>query len=390
MSSTESAESGAGVEAGSPVWDFSSPLSAVPAAVNQCVSDYFASSAQEFSAIGPEFSEAIEALRSFTVQGGKRVRPMFAWAGVRAGLESGSGSLDVPFPTQTPDPFKLLTAISAMEFVQACALIHDDIIDISDTRRGNPTTHRSFEYAHKDRSWAGSSAHYGTSQAILTGDLALAWADDMFGASGVSAEAIASARPAWRAMRTEVIAGQILDVTVEANGSESVEDSLKVIEYKTASYTVSRPLHIGAALVGAQPEVINTLRSIGQDIGEAFQLRDDQLGVFGDPSVTGKPSGDDLRTGKRTALINTALINLDQQDSTALETLRNGLGTASSEQEIDELRDIITASGAAATVEEWITQRSQRAIDTIRSSNLGSQISDELVAMTIKLSDRKF
>ena len=384
--------SSAEFDQGTATWGMSSALADVPAAVNQRVSEYFAASTSEFSAIGPEFADAIEALRAFTVQGGKRVRPMFTWAGVRAGLESGRGSIEVPFPDANPDPSVLLTAISAIEFIQACALIHDDIIDQSDTRRSNPTTHRRFESQHRSSNWAGSSEHYGVSQAILTGDLALAWADDMLLASGLSPQSLTSVRPAWRAMRTEVIAGQILDVAMEANGSERLDDSLKVIEYKTASYTVSRPLHIGAAMVGADPELVNALRSIGQDIGEAFQLRDDQLGVFGDPSVTGKPSGDDLRTGKRTALINLALQAGDRGEGAGVgvEKLRDGLGTASTEEEVDALREIIEATGAAETVERWITQRSQRAIETITSARLGSQISDELVEMTLALSDRKF
>ena len=214
----------------------------------------------------------------------------------------------------------------------------------------------------------------------------------MFGMSGISAQALRASRGPWRAMRTEVIAGQILDVTLEANGSESVEDSLKVIEYKTASYTVARPLHIGAALVGADEAVVNTLRQIGQDIGEAFQLRDDQLGVFGKPEITGKPSGDDLRTGKRTALINQALINLAEAKGVkgGVEKLRNGLGTIDTEEEIDELRGVIVESGAAADIEEWITRRSQRAIETIRGANLGAEITEEMVDVTAKLSDRKY
>lgn len=145
-------------------------------------------------------------------------------------------------------------------------------------------------------------------------------------------------------------------------------------------------------MVGADPELVDTLRSIGQDIGEAFQLRDDQLGVFGDPSVTGKPSGDDLRTGKRTALINLALQAGDRGEGAGVgvEKLRDGLGTASTEEEVDALREIIEATGAAEIVERWITQRSQRAIETITSARLGSQISDELVGMTLALSVRKF
>lgn len=368
-------------------WSVDAPLSAVPDAVNHCLTRYFEDSAQEFAAIGPEFGQAITYLKDFVLLGGKRVRPMFAWAGVRAGLEGGGGSLSVPLSDATSQPAPLLTAVSALEFIQACALVHDDIIDKSDTRRGFPTTHRRFESEHREKSWLGSSEHYGVSQAILTGDLALAWADDMLQYSGVSPEALRNVRAPWRAMRSEVIAGQILDVTLESNGSENVEDSYKVIEYKTASYTVARPLHIGAALVGADEEIVELLRSVGHDVGVVFQLRDDQLGVFGDPAVTGKPSGDDLRTGKRTALINLALAEGQAGD---VELLEKGLGTVREEADIDELRGVIERTGAAQAIEDEITARSQRAIDALETSPLGAGIKAELIGLTKKLNDRKF
>lgn len=368
-------------------WSVDAPLSAVPDAVNHCLTRYFEDSAQEFAAIGPEFGQAITYLKDFVLLGGKRVRPKFAWAGVRAGLEGGGGSLSVPLSDATSQPAPLLTAVSALEFIQACALVHDDIIDKSDTRRGFPTTHRRFESEHREKSWLGSSEHYGVSQAILTGDLALAWADDMLQYSGVSPEALHNVRAPWRAMRSEVIAGQILDVTLESNGSENVEDSYKVIEYKTASYTVARPLHIGAALVGADEEIVELLRSVGHDVGVVFQLRDDQLGVFGDPAVTGKPSGDDLRTGKRTALINLALAEGQASD---VELLEKGLGTVREEADIDELRGVIERTGAAQAIEDEIAARSQRAIDALETSPLGAGIKAELIGLTKKLNDRKF
>lgn len=370
-----------------PQWSLDAPLSAVPKAVNERLTRYFADSSKEFEAIGPEFAQAMNYLEDFVLLGGKRVRPMFAWAGVRAGLEGGGGSLSVPFSDATPDPSALLTAVSALEFIQACALVHDDIIDKSDTRRGYPTTHRRFEAEHREKGWLGSAEHYGVSQAILTGDLALAWADDMLLDSGLAEAALRNVRVPWRAMRSEVIAGQILDVTLENNGSENVDDSLKVIEYKTASYTVARPLHIGAALVGADPHIVELLRQVGQDVGEVFQLRDDQLGVFGDPAVTGKPSGDDLRTGKRTALINLAL---QKGTDAQVKKLHAGLGTVHEESDIDELREVIISTGAAEAIEDHITARSQKAIDALSNSPLGEDITAELVALTKKLNDRKF
>ncbi|MCZ9305035.1 polyprenyl synthetase family protein [Corynebacterium sp. c9Ua_112] len=381
-------------------WNLESPLSAVPAAVDTQLQKYLQQSQQEFSHINPLVDGAIAVLRDFIVNGGKRVRPTFAWAGIRAALEGGGGSLDalcgigMDAPSSAPAELSahstaVLNALSSFEFIQACALIHDDIIDRSDTRRGFPTAHRTFESRHRERGWLGSSQHYGVSQAILIGDLAFAWADDLYNGSGLSINALHRARPAWRAMRTEVIAGQILDIAVEANGSEDVADSFAVIKYKTASYTVARPLHIGAALAGAGERTVNMLRNVGQDIGEAFQLRDDQLGVFGDPEVTGKPSGDDLRTGKRTTLINEALRRGDAAQATAL---RKGLGKGeeSTEADIERLRDIIHDTGAQAEVEKLIEARTQRAIESLRAGGLGADITTELTQLAEKLTHRRF
>lgn len=368
-------------------WSAHASLSSVPTAVHQRLSTFFEHSEQEFHAIGSEFAHAVSILKNFTLLGGKRVRPTFAWAGIRAGLEGGGGTTSFALPADNPNPEFFLNAIAAMELIQACALIHDDIIDHSDTRRGHPTAHRLFQRRHIEKCWSGASEHYGTSLAVLTGDLALAWADDMLCDSQLTPQALAHISHPWRAMRTEVIAGQILDVTLEANGSESVEDSLHVNSLKTASYTVARPLHIGAAMVGADPRIITTLRTLGQDIGEAFQLRDDQLGVFGDPDITGKPSGDDLRTGKRTVLINWAL---QHGRSHHAQELRDGLGHATTEEDIDRLRAIIIATGAAEEIEQWITARSTRAIETIHSAGLEDTITAELVEMTTTLSNRTF
>lgn len=366
-------------------WHLDSPLSAVPTAVDAQLKQYLSRSQEEFSHIGSLVGGAITVLRDFIVNGGKRVRPTFAWAGIRAALEGGGGSS----PDAGIDQAAILNALSAFEFIQACALIHDDIIDRSDTRRGFPTAHRTFESKHRERDWLGSSEHYGISQAILIGDLAFAWADDLYNGSGLSTAALQRARPAWRAMRTEVIAGQILDIALEANGSEDVADSFAVIKYKTASYTVARPLHIGAALAGANEQTQTMLRNVGQDIGEAFQLRDDQLGVFGDPEVTGKPSGDDLRTGKRTTLINEAL---QRGDESQVAALREGLGKGeeSTEAEIERLRDIIHDTGAQAEVEKLIEARTQRAIESLRAGGLGADITAELTQLAEKLTHRRF
>ena len=164
---------------------------------------------------------------------------------------------------------------------------------------------------------AGDGADFGSAVAILIGDLALAWADDLVNEAGLEPAARARFAPVWAAMRTEVLGGQLLDINGEAGGDETVAAALRINRFKTAAYTVERPLHLGAALAGADDALVAALRTYGTDIGIAFQLRDDLLGVFGDPAVTGKPSGDDLREGKRTVLIAEALRRADATDPAA-------------------------------------------------------------------------
>lgn len=366
-----------------PTWQVDSSLTDVPTAVNRTLREFLAARHDDFDGIDPVIEQGIDELGEFTV-GGKRLRPLFAWAGVRAALEGGGGALDAG-----TEAGSLLRAVSSLEFIQACALIHDDIIDRSDTRRGRPTVHRSFTARHRRDRWRGDADEYGVSQAILVGDLAFAWADDMLCDSGVSAAALARARAPWRGMRTEVIAGQMLDISVEASGSEDPEASSKVNAYKTAAYTVERPLHLGAVLAGAPSATVEMLRSLGRDIGVAFQLEDDYLGVFGDPSVTGKASGDDLRSGKRTFLAATALRSADVNDPASAARLRDGIGTVTTEADIDDLRQIIVDSGAADDSTARIRSLTDRAVATLRDGGLDGGITEELAVVAEQLTERR-
>lgn len=243
--------------------------------------------------VHPSFGDAADVLTRFVLDGGKRIRPTFAWWGWRGAGGDPAGA----------DVEPVLSAISALELIQACALVHDDLMDHSDTRRGNPTVHVEFAGRHVGQGWDGPPENFGAAAAILLGDLALAWADDMLHDCGITADQRSRVRPVWAAMRTEVLGGQFLDARSQASGDESVEAAMRVNRFKTAAYTVERPLLLGAALAGAPAELVAAYRSFGADIGVAFQLRDDMLGVFGDPEVTGKPAGDDLREGKRTLLM---------------------------------------------------------------------------------------
>lgn len=334
----------------------------VPSAVTRTLTEFFDARAGFVDDIDEEFSRVVASLRAFTLEGGKRVRPAFAWAGwLGAGGDSGRFA-----PAE--DHAAVFRAVCALEFIQACALIHDDIIDASATRRGKPTVHEVFGTRHRDAAWRGDAAHYGRSVAILVGDVALAWADDMFHSSGLSDAARNRGRDPWWRMRTEVLGGQLLDITAESSGDARIEVAEKVNRYKTAAYTIERPLHIGAALAGADDAVVAAYREFGRDIGIAFQLRDDQLGVFGDPAVTGKPAGDDLREGKRTVLVGTAIARLRESDPAAAGRLDDGLGRIDDLDGVAELRDLIEASGANALVEEKIERLTARGLAALESA----------------------
>lgn len=348
------------------------------AAVEGALTSFFASRRRTVEELGPVFVEAADALQLFVLRGGKRTRPAFAWTGwLGAGGDADSAEADA-----------VLTACSALELVQACALIHDDIIDSSRTRRRFPTVHVDFEQRHRDRGWAGDSAHFGASVAILVGDLALAWADDMVHASGLDPAAIARFAPVWAGMRTEVLGGQLLDINGEAGGDESVEAALRINRYKTAAYTVERPLHLGAAIADADADLVDAYRTFGTDIGIAFQLRDDLLGVFGDPAVTGKPSGDDLREGKRTVLLAEALRRADQTDPAAAKLLRTSIGTDLGPDEVARLRAVLTELGAVDEVERRITELTDAGLAAIETSAATPGAKERLRAMALAATKR--
>ncbi|MGW5383669.1 polyprenyl synthetase family protein [Nocardia sp. NPDC003963] len=359
----------------------SGPLSAVPGtaafatAVEQALTDFFTSRHDPVAELGPVFADSVEALESFTLRGGKRTRPGFAWMGW---LGAGGD------PAST-EATAVLRACSALELVQACALIHDDIIDCSRTRRRFPTVHVDFEQRHHRAAWSGDSAHYGESVAILLGDLALAWADDMVHDAGLDPAALARFAAVWARMRTEVLGGQLLDVHGEASGDESVAAALRINRYKTAAYTVERPLHLGGALADADPGLITAYRTYGTDIGIAFQLRDDLLGVFGDPAVTGKPSGDDLREGKRTVLVAEAL---QRATPAAARKLRTEIGTDLTEEQVGELRTLLTELGAADAVEARITALTDQGLTAIDASTATPEAKTRLRAMALAATRR--
>lgn len=355
-------------------------VSDVPGAVERELEDFLGARVASISEIGGPVAQAAGHVRDFVLGGGKRIRPTYGWVGYAATVSEN---------THAEDPAAVLRAVSSLELIQACALIHDDIIDASDTRRGRPTVHRAVAAEHAQRGWNGDSDTYGENVAILLGDLALVWAEDMWRYSGLSDEALLRAAKAWRGMRAEVIGGQILDISLEASNSESEEMANAVNRYKTAAYTVERPLHLGASIADADAETIAALRGYGRDVGVAFQLRDDLLGVFGDPDITGKPAGDDVREGKRTVLYSLALQAADTTDPAAAQKLRAGIGTATDPVEIAELARIIESTGAVDVVEERISQLTESGLKHLDNAGISAAAVDTLTTLAIKATARR-
>jgi geranylgeranyl diphosphate synthase type I len=297
------------------------------------------------------------------VRHGKRLRPAFGYWGYR-----GAGGVDCD---------EAVAALAALELVQASALIHDDLIDVSDTRRGAPAIHRQFARQHLDGGWGGDPAAFGQAGAILLGDLCLVWSDELLNRCGLPPDTLLRARVDFDEMRTEVTVGQYLDVLNQATADTSVERASTVARYKSAKYTVERPLLFGAALAGAGGSLRRTYSAYGLPLGEAFQLRDDVLGVFGDPSQTGKPAGDDLREGKRTYLVATAFAAADPAQR---EALRAGLGNP--RVDVEALRRIIVDTGALARTERRIEELTEQALRVVRAAvELDREAAEVLIAL---------
>jgi geranylgeranyl diphosphate synthase type I len=287
-------------------------------------------------AISDDLAPMLAAL-DVLLTGGKRLRPSFCYWGWRS---AGGHDHDAA-----------MAAAASLELLQASALIHDDVMDASDTRRGQPSVHRRFEAMAEAAGW-GAAKSFGTGAAILLGDLCLSWSGEMYDGCGLAADALERGRKVYDLMRTEVMCGQYLDLLEQARGTGTVETALRVVEYKSAKYTIERPLHLGAALAGADEAVLAALTEYGLPLGIAFQLRDDVLGVFGDPAETGKPAGDDLREGKRTVLIALAL---ERATPVQAEAVRLRLGDPGLDQAgVTELRSVIVDTGALAACESMI------------------------------------
>jgi geranylgeranyl diphosphate synthase, type I len=319
-------------------------------------------------------AQAMTSLREF-LAGGKRLRPAFCYWGWRG---AGGG----------PDGDEITAAAAALELLHAFALIHDDIMDGSDLRRGAPALHRRHAAVHAEHGWRGTSDAFGVGVAILLGDLCLGWFHELMDGSGLPADRLRAARPLLFDGYVELIAGQYLDLCEQTRARSSVERARTVIRYKTAKYTIERPLHLGGRLAGAGADLMAAYSAYALPLGEAFQLRDDLLGAFGDPAVTGKPVGDDLRSGKATVLM--AMTHERAGRGPAAE-LRRLLDLPDvNDAAVERMQSIILESGAATAVEDLIRRQAEAAARVVDTMAVADEVRTVLGELVVAATDRRY
>lgn len=336
------------------------------ARVEEILREELAMRREQLEEISPETAHLVDALSDF-LQGGKQLRPRFCfWGGAAAlGREPDGAELDA-----------LARCGAAIELVQAAALMHDDVIDHSPVRRGRPALHIQAERRHRAGDLAGSSEDYGVAVAIVLGDLALSWAEQIF-AAGAAGDpgSLVRARREFDALRTEVMSGQFLDILHQAGGYDSSPDAeraaLSVIRWKTVPYTVLRPVRIGAALLGAPDSLLEALSAWAIEVGTAFQLRDDLLSVIGDQDETGKPIGGDIVEGKRTVLLARTGAATDDAGRALLSKV---VGRAEvEERDIAAVHALMTSTGAVASVAQEVRRRASQGRELLTAAPLGEE-----------------
>jgi geranylgeranyl diphosphate synthase type I len=350
-------------------------------AIDATLADFLAGQITQLDGIDPELGRFARTARDLVLTGGKRLRSTFGYWGWR-----GVAGMREPV-------LSVLPALAALELMHTFALVHDDVMDASATRRGGPTAHRIFAAQHANAGRLGDSGQFGTTSAILVGDLCLVWADQLLARTPLTTATLFAVRAGYDRMRIEAVAGQYLDVLGEADPAAwSVERALQVARYKTAGYTVQRPLQFGLALAGADRDGVNDAYDrYGIAVGEAFQLRDDLLGVFGDPVVTGKPVSDDLRTGKPTTLL--MLANQLATPAQRAELVRDPAGAVipadgSGGPDLARLAAVIAETGAPQQVEALIEERVAAGIAALAEAPIDDEARVALTDLAVAATDR--
>jgi geranylgeranyl diphosphate synthase type I len=321
-----------------------SQLLAIATRVDHALTDIFERERATWRELDPALDVPLGDLQEFVAGGGKRIRPAYChWGWVTAGGD--------------PDADGMLAGACALELLHAFALVHDDVMDGSPTRRGSPTTWARFIRRHEAGGWQGEDRRFGEAAAILVGDIAMVMADRCIG------QADAAVRTIWDALRTELNMGQYLDVLGTVTGDGTAESARTIMRNKTAGYTIVRPLQLGAAFAG-RPDLAHDLAAHGMPLGIAFQLRDDMLGAFGDSERTGKPVGDDLAEGKPTLLLALARQAADPTQRAVLDKV----GSRVTADDIAAIQQVMVDTGAVAASEtetEQLLDEAIRAIDAL-------------------------
>jgi geranylgeranyl diphosphate synthase type I len=351
---------------GSPPTEVPAALTTVAAPVEARLRSILETERARWVAVDADLAAPIDVLTRFVLDGGKRLRPAFChWAFVGAGGAPGdSGVID---------------AGAAFEMLHAFALIHDDVMDGSSIRRGESTVHVTFDADHQESAWSGEARRFGEGIAILIGDLAEVYADRLM------SNAPAAAFEVWNELKIELNIGQFLDVLGAARGGVDLQTARRIVRYKSGKYTIERPLHVGAALAGRLDELEEPLSHYGEPLGEAFQLRDDILGTFGDTARTGKPVGDDLREGKPTPILAVAH---ERATPTQLRTLERIGCLDLSLDEILAIQTVFTDTGALAEIESSISHLTAQAIKALEIIDVTTEAHQALEALAIYVGTR--
>jgi geranylgeranyl diphosphate synthase type I len=330
---------------------------------------------RQLPALGDPDLEPLRTAADELLAGGKRLRPAFCYWGWR-----GAGGTDVP---------EIFTAAASLELLQASALVHDDVMDKSDLRRGMPAAHRRFQAMHEKAGWHGSAEQFGEGAAILLGNLLLLWSGEMWRTSGLPRASLEAAQPVHDHMRTELMCGQYLDLLEQAHGENTFDSALRVALFKSGKYSVEQPLRLGLVLAAQQlaPWMDDLCTGYGTRVGIAFQLRDDILGVFGDPAQTGKPAGDDLREGKRTMLVARTLAAASPGEA---DTVRRLLGDPGLDADgVATLRRIIEGTGALRECEDLIGDYMGAALTALDQAPITAEARTALTGLAIAATSRK-
>ena len=349
------------------------------AQVESTLADFLATQIATLDAVDPALGAFARTGRDLVLGGGKRLRPTFAYWGWR-------GVADPAEPLEPLEP--IVPALAALELMHTFALVHDDVMDESATRRGAPTAHRIFAARHDHEQGRGDAVKFGATSAILLGDLCLVWADQLMARAALSPATLFAVRGRYDRMRVETVAGQYLDVLGETRPDDwSLDRALLVARYKTAKYTVQRPLQFGLTLAGAdsRSDTDAAYARYGSRVGEAFQLRDDLLSVYGDPMVTGKPTGDDLRTGKPTALL---MLARRLATPAQLAELAPDPALAADGTRIERMASVIQETGAPERVEALIRRRVDEGLAALQEAPIHPDACDALTHLAVAATNR--